>query len=347
MTWQRRGLSKRSFTVKEMAVLEGSVLCRPAAPIKYAGVPAAPISSPLVKAGNLRSGFWGMKTRCSSISKASVLSFQTCGTKGRPTRCSFSSSSDGNGSRAGNFSENDEEYVNSSVIEAVEVRSGSDGFMIKMRDGRHLRCVHNNPHGGSLPDYAPHPAIVLKMEDGSDLLLPIIVLEMPSALLMAAVRNVQIARPTIYQVVKEMIEKMGYMVGDEKESISFDLRPSDAINMAVRCKVPIQVNRQLAYSDGMRVVEPSKVLVTANQSDGMLFTELDKPNGQPCSETKEFGLVKNMLIAAVEERYKDAETSFSSSDPRERTGHDSARRKMYIRQAVERYAPWSDATLCL
>lgn len=94
------------------------MLCRPAAPIKYAGVPAAPISSPLVKAGNLRSGFWGMKTRCSSISKASVLSFQTCGTKGRPTRCSFSSSSDGNGSRAGNFSENDEEYVNSSVIEA-------------------------------------------------------------------------------------------------------------------------------------------------------------------------------------------------------------------------------------
>lgn len=26
-------------------------------------------------------------------------------------------------------------------------------------------------------------------------------------------------------------------VGSEKESISFDLRPSDAINMAVRCKV--------------------------------------------------------------------------------------------------------------
>lgn len=47
--------------------------------------------------------------------------------------------------------------------------------MIKMRDGKHLRCVHNNPQGGNLPDYAPHPAIVLKMEDGSDLLLPIIV----------------------------------------------------------------------------------------------------------------------------------------------------------------------------
>lgn len=57
----------------------------------------------------------------------------------------------------------------------VEVKSGADGFMIKMRDGRQLRCVHNNPHGEHLPDYAPHPAIVLKMEDGSGLLLPIIV----------------------------------------------------------------------------------------------------------------------------------------------------------------------------
>jgi hypothetical protein len=31
-----------------------------------------------------------------------------------------------------------------------------------------------------------------------------------------------------------------------------------------------------------------------------------RPDGQPCLETKEFGLVRNMLIAAVEERYKDA-----------------------------------------
>lgn len=57
----------------------------------------------------------------------------------------------------------------------VEVKSGSEGFMIKMRDGGHLRCVHNNPQGSRLPDYAPHPAIVLKMEDGTGLLLPIIV----------------------------------------------------------------------------------------------------------------------------------------------------------------------------
>jgi len=31
-----------------------------------------------------------------------------------------------------------------------------------------------------------------------------------------------------------------------------------------------------------------------------------RPDGQPCLETKEFDLVRNMLIAVVEERYKDA-----------------------------------------
>jgi len=83
--------------------------------------------------------------------------------------------------------------------------------------------------------------------------------EMPSVLLMAAIRNVHIARPTIYQVVKEMIDKMGYEVKLVRvnkriqeaycaelyltkteyptDSITFDLRPSDAINIAVRCKV--------------------------------------------------------------------------------------------------------------
>ncbi|KAL8148592.1 hypothetical protein AgCh_005813 [Apium graveolens] len=219
-------------------------------------------------------------------------------------------------------------------INQVEVKSSADGFMIKMRDGRHLRCAHNNPHGGHLPDYAPHPAIVLKMEDGTGLLLPIIVLEMPSALLMAAMRSVQIARPTMYQVVKEMIDKMGYSVklvrvtkriheayfsrlyltkvDDETENISFDLRPSDAINIAVRCKVPIQVNKFLAYSDGMKIIEPAKISIPGS-SDGLIFTELDRPNGQPCVETKEFDLVCNMLKAAIEERYSDAGKFLHSS----------------------------------
>ncbi|MED6169857.1 Bifunctional nuclease 1 [Stylosanthes scabra] len=282
-----------------------------------------------IKANNkcIRTEFWGLRcNRANSTVLSLHINMRKC--KTNTVHCSFNSPSNGSGSMAENFDERDEDYVNSSVVEAVEVRSGADGFMIKMRDGRHLRCIHNSPHGGLLPDYAPHPAIVLKMEDGTGLLLPIIVLEMPSVLLMAAVRNVHIARPTLYQVVKEMIDKMGYevravrvtkrvheayfaqlylsKVGNDSECMSFDLRPSDAINIAVRCKVPIQVNKYLAYSDGMRVIESGKLSTQSPGSDGPLFTELDRPSGKPCTETKEFNLLHNMLKAVVEERYQDA-----------------------------------------
>ncbi|CAM8938425.1 unnamed protein product [Rhodiola kirilowii] len=166
------------------------------------------------------------------------------------------------------------------------------------------------------------------MEDATGLLLPIIVSELPSILLMAAVRNVQISRPTMYQVIQDMIDKMGYTaklvrvtkrvheayfaelylskMGNNSECISFDLRPSDAINIAVKCKVPIQVNRHLAYSDGVKVIESEKLIPQSPASDGFMFTSLDQPSGKSSSETEEFDLLRNMLIAVDEERYKDA-----------------------------------------
>jgi len=308
-----------------MASLQGPVIC-PAVRVKHAGFDmcAFPMMNGcVVRAKVVRNELLGFRGILGYKSKVGLVSRRRNFSK---VHCALSSSSNDNGNMAENFNEKDDDYVNSSVVEAVEVKSGADGFMIKMRDGRHLRCVHNNPQGSHLPDYAPHPAIVLKMEDGTGLLLPIIVLEMPSALLMAAIRNVQIARPTMYQVVKEMIDKMGYEVklvrvtrrvheayyaqlyltkADSDEHISFDLRPSDAINIAVRCKVPIQVNKYLAYSDGMRVIESGK-LTQSFPSDGLLFTELDRPTGQPCLDTKEFDLVRNMFQAAIEERYNDA-----------------------------------------
>ncbi|XP_041017843.1 bifunctional nuclease 2-like isoform X2 [Juglans microcarpa x Juglans regia] len=250
-----------------MGSLQGPVIC-PTVRAKQVGFYTLPMIGPFRKARLFRSEFLGFKGISCSKAKVGSLSHHLHVQKCQRVHCSYDSSSNGNGSSAENFDENDEEYVNSSVIEAVE---------------------------------------------------------MPSVLLMAAVRNVPIARPTLYQVVKEMVDKMGYevrlvrvtkrvheayfaqlyltKVGNGTECVSFDLRPSDAINIAVRCKVPIQVNKYLAYSDGMRVIESGKLLM---QTDGLLFTEMDRPSGQPCIETKEFNLVRNMLIAAVEERYRDA-----------------------------------------
>uniref|UniRef100_A0A7N0TZR2 BFN domain-containing protein n=1 Tax=Kalanchoe fedtschenkoi TaxID=63787 RepID=A0A7N0TZR2_KALFE len=284
---------------------------------------AVSVAGPFVNSRFDGSGLWGYK-KVELKNKVKVTSYVR---KSITPRCSLSSSSGGQG-RIDNFYGNSDDYVESSIVEAVEVTSGASGFLIKMRDGINLRCAHNNPQAAHVSDYAPHPAIVLKMEDATGLLLPIIVSELPSMLLMAAVRNVQIPRPTMYQVIQDMIDKMGYTAklvrvtkrvheayfaelhlsrtGNNSDCISFDLRPSDAINIAVRCKVPIQVNKHLVYNDGVKVIESAKSIPQSPASDGFLFTRLDKPSGQPCSETEEFDLLRNMLIAADEERYKDA-----------------------------------------
>ena len=94
-------------------------------------------------------------------------------------------------------------------------------------------------------------------------------------------------------------------IGNEEETISLDLKPSDAINIAFRCKVPIQVNRRIAYNNGLKVVQPTPSESYVS-SDQFQYTRLDRPDDQPCFEAQEFDLVRNMLVAAVEERYKDA-----------------------------------------
>lgn len=230
---------------------------------------------------------------------------------------------------AENFSENDEDYADSSIVEALEVKSGPDGFVIKMRDGHVLKCVHNKSEGNKLPVYAPQPAIVLQLNDGSNLLLPIIVLELPSVMLLEAVRNVQIARPTVYQVMSKMLEVSGYRAkvvrvtkrvneayfariylvkdGDESAApVSLDVRPSDAINLAVRCGVPIQVNKELAVGDGVRIVSETEKLPNSIIRNGQIITNMDQPLPGDCEDAKEFVIIRDMYIAAVEERFIDA-----------------------------------------
>lgn len=194
---------------RKMRSLQAPVVCPAIRPRQVGACGSSLVSYNGLKPRFLRSQFWGNRTK-GVKSQVTTITLRLHPRKSS-IKCVFSSHSDGTGSTAENFNENDEEYVNSSVVEAgklklvwnglsefvslwfdfvplsnlmyvlwflngvVEVRSGADGFMVKMRDGRQLRCVHNNPQGGHLPDYAPHPAIVLKMEDGTGLLLPIIV----------------------------------------------------------------------------------------------------------------------------------------------------------------------------
>ncbi|KAG0626220.1 hypothetical protein M758_2G111900 [Ceratodon purpureus] len=291
--------------------------------VGFYGRNSAPCSVSSARTSLLRTTTLGGASRCAPYPAAMKASTSRSSTR-RNSSMSFN-----NESMAENFSENDEDYAEASILEALEVRSGPDGCIIKMRDGKVLKCAHNTAEGGVTPVYAPQPAMVLELKDGSNLLLPIIVLELPSTILLDAVRNVQIMRPTVYQVMSKMLEVSGYRAklvrvtkrvnetyfaraylvkdGDDSAApVSLDIRPSDAINLAVRCKIPIQVSKDLAVGDGVRIVSDPEKLPSTIVINGQEITNVDTPLPGDCEDAKEFIIIRNMYIAAVEERFNDA-----------------------------------------
>lgn len=102
----------------KMVSLQGPVIC-PAVRSKQFGVYMPPANGPFPRAKLYRSDIWGYRGITDGKNKARAIFRQLKLRKCRTTvQCSFSSSSDGNGSMAENFNENDEDYVNSSVLEA-------------------------------------------------------------------------------------------------------------------------------------------------------------------------------------------------------------------------------------
>lgn len=114
-----------------MGTLQGPVICRPAVYVKNARFPCPLINPSSATMGRfLRSGFWGAIKECRFMIRVSSWSYPQHEGKNRLICCSFSSSSDGNGSRAENFSGSDGEYVNSSVIEAGNDQLHTSAFCI-------------------------------------------------------------------------------------------------------------------------------------------------------------------------------------------------------------------------
>lgn len=96
-----------------MASLQGPVVS-PVVRAKQTG-PSVPVNFPLVKSKLVKSRFFGLREIGYS---GGNVGYRQHSRKCITTHCSFSSSSNGNGSMAGNSRENDADYVNSSVVEA-------------------------------------------------------------------------------------------------------------------------------------------------------------------------------------------------------------------------------------
>ncbi|GLT82572.1 hypothetical protein SLE2022_009360 [Rubroshorea leprosula] len=165
------------------------------------------------------------------------------------------------------------------------------------------------------------PTIFLKISCDGDFLLPILVGDYAIERIIEALWGDDSGdSPDLFQFVTNVVEKLGYEVRmvritdrvmntyfaklyigkpGESDILSVDARPSDAINLANRCKAPIYVNKQIVLADAVRIGrvhdrKPSYDVFLDSAADGpdLLSTELE--------------LVRNIELAVKEERYDDA-----------------------------------------
>ncbi|KAI5078426.1 hypothetical protein GOP47_0006097 [Adiantum capillus-veneris] len=244
-------------------------------------------------------------------------------------RCLRSSDTNSNGSSPFRWDAGDSEYLEAQVLEAVSLLPSQGHLFMTLANGGEVEIDHVNPPKGRLLYRSRNPTIFLKILSETEVLLPIIVGDMAVRMLMKALRGDESSvRPNQYQLMRDLIDALNYeirmvkvtqRVADtylarifigrpgEEEMRSVDARPSDAVNLAVRCKVPIYVNKDIVFKDGVKPVHTSTQTAAAKaRKYSNHVSALDRPQNGHDLVAEEMNLVKNMLLAAVEERYSDA-----------------------------------------
>ncbi|XP_044503593.1 bifunctional nuclease 2-like isoform X3 [Mangifera indica] len=130
--------------------------------------------------------------------------------------------------------------------------------------------------------------------------------------------------PDQFQFVKNLVDELGYEVNmvqitkrvvntyfaklylskpGKSDIISLDVRPSDAINVANRCKAPIYVSKEIVLEDTIRIGYGTG---RGRDAKPTYDVYLDSASEGPDLVAEELNLVRNMDIAVKEERYSDA-----------------------------------------
>ncbi|GMH14924.1 hypothetical protein Nepgr_016765 [Nepenthes gracilis] len=159
------------------------------------------------------------------------------------------------------------------------------------------------------------PTIFLKISCEGEFLMPIVVGEFAVEKLIESLQQDDGDCPNEYQFVRNLADKLGYEVKmvkitervantyfarvcfskvGEKSSFSVDARPSDAINVARRCKAPIYVNKQIVLTDAIRISYGSGRL---HNTRPIYDVSLDSAPESPDLLTEELDLVRNMNLA--------------------------------------------------
>ncbi|KAK4346971.1 hypothetical protein RND71_033310 [Anisodus tanguticus] len=170
-----------------------------------------------------------------------------------------------------------------------------------------------------------NPTIFLKISCDAEYVLPIIVGEYAVEKLIDSLHEEETGDcPDQFLLVRNLLVKFGYEVKmvkitervtstyfariyfqkpGEKDIISVDARPSDAINVARRCKAPIFVNKQIVLTDATRV---GYGMHRSRRIKSTYDVLLDSASDGPDLLSEELCMLKNMNLAVNEERYTDA-----------------------------------------
>lgn len=172
-----------------------------------------------------------------------------------------------------------------------------------------------------------NPTIFLKISCDGDYVLPIVVGKIAIEKLIDAEVEQEIEDwPDQFQFVNNLVERLDHEVimvritervvstyfarlylsqPGKSDIISVDLRPSDAINVANKCKAPIYVSKEIVFTDAIRLgygmgrVHNKKAIY-----DVLLDSAIDGPD----SVAQELSMMHNMHLAIKQERFNDAAT---------------------------------------
>ncbi|CAI8588527.1 unnamed protein product [Vicia faba] len=170
-----------------------------------------------------------------------------------------------------------------------------------------------------------NPTIFLKISCDGDYVLPIVVGKVAiEKLIDAEVEEESEDFPDQFQFVKNLVERLDHEVvmvritervvstyfarlylsqPGKRDIISVDLRPSDAINVANKCKAPIYVSKEIVFTDAIRL---SYGLGRVQNKKAIYDVLLDSPTEGPDSVAQELSMMHNMHLAIKHERFKDA-----------------------------------------
>lgn len=244
----------------------------------------------------------------------------------RSARCLSLENSRSNG--AWRWDREDSKYLEAQVVEAVSLLPSQGHLFMTLAGGGEVEIDHVNPPKGRLLYRSRNPTIFLKILCEAELLLPIIVGDVAVGMLMKALRGDEsLVRPNQYHLMRDLVNSLNFEVRmvrvtqrvadtylarifigrpGEEEMQSVDARPSDAVNLAVRCKVPIYVNKDIVYTDSVKPVYTSTQTTTIVRKSTNHLSALDRPQSGRDPVAEEINLMKNMLVAVIEERYTDA-----------------------------------------